>query len=544
MDDQGSTAIGRLIRVGRRIGALEQARQMRWGSVPSVLDVIVRHGLDLRTIHEVWARLRPRALAVVDERRSVTFEELNEEINRLADGLRRQYRVGPGRAIMVAMKNRAEYLATWMAAARLGAPMIHASWRQSRQELTYQVDHGRPAVIVAGESVAGALDDRWSDKVVGVDEAVDGEAYMEVVARGRNELATVPEEGASENVVYTSGTTGRPKGAVRDMAAYGVMELAQILERLPLQMGERHLVVSPIYHSGGQIFSLMETALGSTLYLSEEFDAAATLKRLHHDGIHSLFLVPTMLREILELDEAQHRRFEAPSVRGILCGAAPFPEALRQRAMERFGTATIHDFYGATEIGWITAINGEEMRARPGSVGRPLAGQEVRIVDDQGQALAAGEVGTIYVRNSHLMAGYLDNEQATEEIVREGWMTVEDLGYVDEEGYLYLAGRARDMVISGGVNIYPAEIENTLMGHPGIREVAVIGVDDERWGEALVAVVVRRPNSEVTKQELVAYAKERLSDYKVPRRWQWREELPRNPTGKVLKRQLQSQLAT
>ncbi len=531
--------LSRMLKVGAEIGAMEEALQMDWSGLPSALEVMVRRGVDLKTIHAIWAKLIPDRLAVVDGRREVSFQELNEEINRLATGLVQHYQVGPGRPLMVAMKNRAEYLVAWMAAARLGVGTIHASWRQTSEELKYQIEHSGAGVVVADQSVDSALRPLELEAVIAVGEGVEGRPYDEVIAQGSRRMGL--RRGGrrqSENIVYTSGTTGRPKGAVRDMAAYGVVEFAQILERLPLKMGERHLVVSPIYHSGGQIFSLMETALGSTLYLAEEFDAESTLAQMHDEAINTIFLVPTMLRKILELGDGLHERYGVPSLRGILCGAAPFPEALRRRAVERFGAEVIHDFYGATEIGWITVINGQEMKERPGSVGRPLAGQEVRILDEDGQEMDTGEVGTIYVRNHHLMGGYLKNEEATEEIRRGGWMTVDDLGYVDEEGYLYLAGRVRDMVISGGVNIYPAEIENVLMEHPAVREIAVIGVDDEAWGEALVAVVVVEEGEGIDEQGLVDYAKERLTDYKVPRRWERVEELPRNPTGKVLKREL------
>jgi acyl-CoA synthetase (AMP-forming)/AMP-acid ligase II len=248
---------------------------------------------------------------------------------------------------------------------------------------------------------------------------------------------------------------------------------------------------------------------------------------------------------VLDLPEEAHRQNPTPELRALISGAAPFPQNLRERAIERFGARVVFDFYGATELGWVTLINGEEMLERPGSVGRPLAGQEVRILDDEMDEVPRGEVGKIWIRNQHAMSGYLRDRRASEEIRQGDWVTVDDLGYLDDDDYLYLAGRARDMVISGGVNIYPVEIENVLLRHPAVDDAAVIGVADEEWGEMLVAVVVPAAAGEevargdIDAEALEEHAREHLAGYKVPRRWEIVDEIPRNPTGKILKNQLE-----
>ncbi len=540
-----TTILQRTLRTAHEVGFTRDMITARWTNLPKIAPVVLREGVSIRTIHHVMASLHPDRPAVVDERRTLTFREANDEINRLANAMVQRFGVKRKTPVVVAMKNRVEYLLLWMALSRLGASTIHASWRQTADELAYQVDDSGAKLMFADQSVADAVETLRETKgldelqVVGLAEEVGEFNYTNVVDSSFEDFPHRSHTAAaSDNVVYTSGTTGRPKGAVRDLAAYGLVEFFRVLQRLPVRTADRHLIVSPMYHSGGQVFSLMNTALGATLYIRSEFDAEETLKAMHREAINTIFLVPTMLRRVLELPHELHQEFPAPALRGIFCGAAPFPQPLRERAIERFGASVIHDFYGATEIGWITLINGEEMLQRPGSVGRPIAGQRVKIVDNRGRELPAGKPGRIYVQNDHIMAGYLGNQEATDEITDEGWMTVEDLGYLDEDGYLYISGRERDMVISGGVNIYPAEIEEILEAHSAVREAAVIGVPDEEWGERLLAVIAA---DDVDEQKLKEHAREQLAGYKVPRRWVFVDELPRNPTGKVLKRKLEEE---
>jgi acyl-CoA synthetase (AMP-forming)/AMP-acid ligase II len=284
------------------------------------------------------------------------------------------------------------------------------------------------------------------------------------------------------------------------------------------------------------VFTLINTALGATVHLHDGFDPAETLRRMSALPIHNVFMVPTMIQRLLELPLELFESHPTPALRAIISGAAPFGDALRRKAIERFGAGRVFDFYGATELGWVTLVDGHEMLQRPGTLGRAIPGQELAIFDDDGKAVASGTVGRIYTRSAQRMEGYMRDEQANQEIRRGEWLTVDDLGWMDEDGYLYLTGRARDMVISGGVNIYPAEIENVLAAHPEIVEIAVIGVPDERWGERLVAVVT--PREKFDPDQVMAWARQRLTAYKVPRQWECVEALPRNPTGKVLKREL------
>jgi acyl-CoA synthetase (AMP-forming)/AMP-acid ligase II len=511
--------------------------------------VALTRGVNVRSMHTLHAAAHPERLAIVDAHRSYTWRQLDEAINRCAHLLRDAFGVGPGHPAVLCLQNRAEYTICWMAALRLGAPTVHASWRSSPDELSYQLDHSRARLIVCDASSVDTAQQAAKTRAVQLlyvaaeEPAPPGVAELWTRLRGRSAAPISPQGADANNVVYTSGTTGRPKAASRNLSRFGIDELFRVLEHLPFESAERHLIVSPMYHSGAQVFSLMMTALGATVHIEPHFDAAHCLQVLSRWNIHSVFMVPTMLRRLLELPDRAFERWPTPSLRAIICGAAPFEQALRERAIARFGPDRIFDFYGATEVGWVTLIRGDEMLRKPGSVGRPIAGQEITILDERMVPCPIGHTGMIYIRNQQLIEKYLHDQDATSQARYQDWFTVEDTGYLDADGYLTLSGRQRDMVISGGVNIYPAEIEEALAHHPAIREIAVIGVPHEEWGESLVAVVALVPGEQPGIDALEAFARQRLSGYKIPRRWELVEELPRNPTGKVLKRELRARYA-
>jgi len=509
--------------------------------MPALAELVRKQGVGAHMVHALHAVMRPERLAVVDASRSVTYGELDREINRTASALRDHFGIGRGRRVALMMENSAAYVAVWVALFRIGASAVHTSPASTVDELAYQIDHSGARVLFMsrkGFEVAHRVAaEREGVTLIGVDVAGADLTYEELLERGREEVIERNRGSSAGNIVYTSGTTGRPKGAVRDFASFGPVELFRVLERMGVEAGSRHAVVAPMYHSAAQVFTLMYSALGATLYVRPRFDAEDALSTIDRWRVDSVFLVPTMIQRILELPDEVHERHPARDLDILISGAAAFPHALRERAMARFGDETLFDFYGATELGWVTLIRGDEMRRKPGSVGRAIGGQELAIFsEDRTKRLEPGEVGLICVRNQQFMEGYLDDESATQELVRQGFSTVDDLGHLDADGYLFLGGRARDMVITGGVNVYPVEVEEVLAMHPAIREVAVIGLPDEQWGERLAAVVVS--DEELGVEELDAFVRKRLTGSKVPRAWAFRTELPRNPTGKVLKRQL------
>ena len=550
--DPPSRVLRRTIEQGLRKGFVDDLDLL---ALPAMLKLVTEQGVGTHMIHGLWAASAPERVALRDRHSSMTYAQMDRDTNRLANALADEVDVAKRTPVVLMMENRCEYVVSWIALMRLGASAVHASYRFRPEELFYQVDHSQARAIIVDEARLPVVEQMLEDFelaqpvriiVVGAPRPMPREPYLDW--RSLLELgdASAPRRGGekpeSSNVVYTSGTTGKPKGAVRDFTSFGAAELFRILERLDVRSADRHLIVAPLYHSGAQAFCLMQSALGATVYLEPHFDAEQTLRALSEHKIHSIFMVPTMIRRILELDASIHAANPTPELRAVVSGAAPFPQALRERAIVRFGAEHIFDFYGATELGWVTLIRGDEMLARPASVGRAVAGQELGIFSEDGARLPAGEVGLVHVRNQQTMDGYLGNKEATDATRHGAWVGVEDLGRLDEDGYLYVEGRARDMIISGGVNIYPVEIEEVLAKHPRIVEVAVVGVPDDDFGERLIGCVVTDDGEELEATALVDFARAHLASFKVPKQWTYFDVLPRNPTGKVLKRQLRELL--
>ncbi|MFZ5444414.1 MAG: class I adenylate-forming enzyme family protein [Myxococcota bacterium] len=500
------------------------------------LALIRERGLNAGMLHALHATQHPQRAALVDGHRTVSYAQADAEISRVAHALRHRLGLERGEAIALAMENRAEYVLVWFAAMRAGVRVLHAGSHLTTEELAHVLLTGRGRVVFASGAMVDAARavPRELTRVVLDGAPRAGEWSWADVIDEAPPHGHVPPRAPPESVVFTSGTTGRPKGAARDFLAFGPFELARVLERLPFKTGERHLVVAPLSHSAPQVFALVHTALGATLHLEPRFDAAATARTLGARRIQSVFMVPTMLRRLLDQPSSP-----TPELRAVVVGSSEFSEELRREAIARFGATAVFDFYGATELGWVTLIRGDEMLARPGSVGRALAGQELCVLDERGRPCPPRTVGLIGVRNAQTMLGYTGDEAATHETRRAGWTTVEDTGWLDEDGYLYLSGRARDMVKSGGVNVYPAEVERVLLEDPQIREAVVIGRKDREWGERVTAVVVPRGagfDAEAARER----AKQHLSAAKVPREWVVVDALPRNANGKVLRTELRA----
>jgi fatty-acyl-CoA synthase len=484
-----------------------------------------------------------------DGARRMTWGELDATINRLANALFARGVAGGGRVALM-LPNGGEYLIAQQAIARLGATAVQIGYRLKPGEVAYILGNAEPrATIVHADHLAAMAQARAQVGEAGP-MIVVGEAATQAPAAGTAEwdraiAAASPHAppraragGAGGGmIVYTSGTTGKSKGAQRDWKSTGYEAVADLVLQVGIRAGERHLVVCPLYHSAAPAFVAIILALGGTIVLMNHFDPEGALDIIARERVTSSLMVPTMLVRITSLAADAIARHEVSSLRWVMSGSAPLSTETARRFMDRFGPV-LWNFYGATETGLVTLAGPADHRSRPGTIGRALAGNEIRLIDDAGREVGPGGVGELYARNSMLITGYHRNALATAESQRDGFFSVGDLARRDADGYYYLESRKHDMVISGGVNIYPREIEDLLHTHPAILDAAVIGVPDPEWGETLRAFVVLRDGQTLSEQEVIDFCRAGLADFKRPRKVTFVRELPRNPTGKVLKREL------
>jgi len=319
----------------------------------------------------------------------------------------------------------------------------------------------------------------------------------------------------------------------------GIESVCDLIYQVGMTADDRHLVVCPLYHSAAPAFAAMTMALGATVVLQNHFDPKTCLDIIAAERVTCSVMVPTMLLRLTELPAKTRACYDTASLRWVMSGAAPLPTEVARRFMDAFGPI-LWNFYGSTETGLVTLARPSDHLSHPGTIGRRLRGNAIDVLDAVGNPVRTGEVGELVVHNSMLISGYYGHTTAPPEAERNGGFAVGDVGRVDRDGYYYLEGRKHDMVISGGVNIYPREIEDHLNTHPAILEAAVIGVPDADWGESLRAFVVVRDGHVLSETEVIDYCRAELADFKRPRKVTFVTELPRNPTGKVLKRELQA----
>jgi len=473
-----------------------------------------------------------------------TYGELDALCDRVASGLRR--RKLAGESVLVMMKNRPEYLVLGTGASRAGASQVTISWRSTPAELAYLANHCGAKALVFDQAVAATVE-KALPELSGIPRenffvagSAEGFQPFSALLDVTDASAEAAEEGAV--VVYTSGTTGKPKGAVRKFNKELLPSIFRFLRETPFRADDVHLAACPLYHTTAFGFIAMSQILGATIVLMDEFDPERFLQMIEKHRVTTTVLVPTMLHRVLKLGDDVINKYDTRSLRALFCTSAPLPGPDSDRAMELFGDI-VFNLYGSTETGIVTLAQPEDLKRSPGTIGRAVADNEIRLLDDAGNEVPDGQVGELFARNAMLVAGYHGDEAATRGSMRDGFFSVGDLARRDERGCYHLEGRKRDMIISGGVNVYPAEVEQMLESSPDVDEVAVVGVPDPEWGERVTAVVALKASSNATAESLKAYCKERLAGPKVPREiiiLPAGEQLPRNPTGKVLKRDLRA----
>jgi fatty-acyl-CoA synthase len=478
--------------------------------------------------------------------RRLTWGELDATINRLAHALVSRGARG-GTRVALMLPNGIEYLIAQQALARLGATAVQIGYRLKPAEIAYILSNSEPTVtLVYAEFLTAMRDARTQAKISGPmivvggngDLSRDDSDWDRALAAASPELPPRTKGGDGGGViVYTSGTTGKPKGANRAWKSTGFESVADMMLQVGMRADDRHLVVCPLYHSAAPAFVAIMLSLGATVVLMNHFDPEGALDIIQRERITCSLMVPTMLIRMSNLPKETLAKYDTKSLRWLMSAAAPLTTEAARRFMEAFGPV-LWNFYGATETGLVTLAGPHDHVNRAGTIGRALRGNQIRLLDDAGHEVPRGQIGELYARNSTLISGYHNNDEATNSAQREGFFSVGDMGRIDAEGYYYLESRKHDMVISGGVNIYPREIEDHLNTHPAILEAAVIGVPDPEWGETLRAFIVLRGSELITEAEVIDFCRQGLADFKRPRKVTFLIELPRNPTGKILKREL------
>jgi len=436
-----------------------------------------------------------------------------------------------------------EFLFLQGGATRLGAAAVSVSWRSTPSELRYLLGNSKARAIFFDASVADVVsrvlsESNLGDRAFSVGGKAPGFRSFDELMHSDADDAVLPDHSDEAAVViYTSGTTGKPKGAVRRFGKDGTLQVLSFIAETPMHVRQTHLTVCPLYHSTAFGFVTISYVVGSTIVLLDTFEPESFLDALERYRVDHTAVVPTMLHRTLGLGADEVKRRDLSNLKAIFTGGAPLSPALATAVMDAYGDV-LYNFYGATETGLVTLAKPGDLRIAPGTIGRCIGGNEIRLLDDNGNIVPPGDVGELYTRSGNLVEGYHENPDATAASTREGFFSVGDLARQDARGYYFLEGRKRDMIISGGVNVYPREIETVLTAHPEIAEAAVIGVPDDEWGERVHAFVALKPGASVGVDDLIAYCRDELAGPKRPRDITILDELPRNPTGKVLKREL------
>lgn len=484
----------------------------------------------------------PDRMAVISEAGDRTYAELNARANQLTRALRRAG-LKAGDAVALLCSNRPEFVETIVACQRGGFRITPINWHLKGSEVGYIVDNCEAKAFLAdarfrGSAMEAAAMSPLSIANIAIGGDIPGFLDYEAIVTGEAHH-DIDDPVLGTQMMYTSGTTGYPKGVFRREAAPVSPLLVKLTETAAFKPDDVALVTGPLYHAAPLALNLnfpLNSGVGCVIM--DKWDAEHTLRLVHEHKITHTHVVPTMLHRMLSLDEATRAKYDTSSLRWILHGAAPCPTHVKARSIETFGPV-VYEYYAATEGGGIF-VDSHEWKDKPGTVGKPLPGVVVRIINDNGEEAKAGEVGTVYFQAPEKgRFEYFKAPEKTEGAYRGNDFTMGDMGYIDEDGFLYLTGRSAEVIISGGVNIYPVEIDQEVLEHPAVFDVAVVGVPNEEWGEEIKAVVQLNEGYEPSDElaaEIAAFAAGRLPGYKRPRSVDFTDDLPRMPSGKIVRR--------
>ena len=518
-------------------------RPIRPDRFPRALLAARRFGATPAAVVAAAAQLYPRRPAVIDELGSISFEELDAQARALAGSLREVHAIGAGDRVAVMCRNHRGFLLAAAAATRLGCDLVPLSGDFAapqlgevlrREGVTAAMHDDEFAAVFDESGFAGLRIVAWHDQ------PSPRPTIEQLIAADASDAPAPASTGRV--ILLTSGTTGTPKGAKRTirplalapMAVAGLFDARRI--RTAPRSGAPFVVAPPLHHLFGLAGTMAAFALGSPVVVARRFDAEAALEQIERHRAGALLAVPTMLARIMALPEGRRDSYDTSSLRMIISGAAPLPPELAKAVMDRFGEI-LYNGYSSTETASGTLATPADLRAAPGTVGRPMAGVKVRILDDEGRDVPVGDSGRIFIGSPLLFEGYTGG--GGKELI-DGLISTGDVGHLDAQGRLYIDGRDDDMIVSGGENVFPQEVEDLLAGHAAVADAAVFGVPDEQFGQRLAASIVLVEGASVSDDELKELVRGRLARHKVPREIEFVDELPRTSTGKLRRGELAS----
>ncbi|HEX8744091.1 MAG TPA: AMP-binding protein [Thermoleophilaceae bacterium] len=530
-----TASVEQAIETARTVWSAGLVRPMRPDRVARSLLAVQRWGYTPATGYIANAVRYPNEDAIVDDLGRLTFAEVHERTNRLASGLA-DAGVLEGDGVAIMCRNHRYFVEAVVACSKLGAHALFLNTAFAGPQLTEVVKREKPVAIIYDEEFSELLEDagRRRKRFIGWYDSEDpaDPTLEDLIAEGDPEDPVPPEE-TGRVVILTSGTTGTPKGASRKQAE-SIGPAIALLSRIPLRAREKALIAAPLFHSWGFAHYTLGMALSHTLVLQRRFKPEDTLAGIAQHQVQSCPMVPVMVQRIMDLPEETRRKYDTSSLRAVPLSGSALPGDLAISFMDEFGDI-LYNLYGSTEVAWATIATPDDLRAAPGTAGKPPMGTVLRIYDENGNEVPDGKEGRIFVGNEMLFEGYTGG--GSKDVI-DGLMATGDVGYLDEENRLFVSGRDDEMIVSGGENVFPREVEDTIARMNGVNEVAVIGVEDEEWGQRLKAFVVKK-GSGVTEDAVKKHVKSNLAGYKVPREVEFLKELPRNATGKVLKRELE-----
>ncbi|MDE2607086.1 MAG: AMP-binding protein [Burkholderiales bacterium] len=506
--------------------------------------------LNLADAVAAHARFTPTKLGARDSRRSLSYAEWHERATRLAAGLLASG-LARGDRVGVLAYNCLEWLEIYVALARAGLVAVPVNFRLAGPEVAYILTHAEVGAVIAGaeftatlDAIRGDLPQAAAQRCIVIGQAQAHWTGYEAVIREADpgwDFAPVGQEEQCA-LMYTSGTTGRPKGAIRSHGGSSLLAFATALE-MGFTRDDTGLLVMPLCHANSLYFATTFIHLGATCIVddSRHFDPERLLATLSREKVTFTSLVPTHYIMVLALPDEVKRRYDVGSVGKLLVSSAPVRRDTKLAILEFFRNGKLHELYGSTEHGWVTLLRPHEQIDKLGSVGREWAGSgAIRILDGHGREVPDGEAGELYSRTPYVFDGYWRDPEKTAEAFRGDWCTVGDMARRDADGYIWLVDRKSNMIISGGENVYPSEVEGVLGAHPKVKDVAVIGVPHEKWGEAVQAVIVLHEGEAATSEEIRAWCRQRLAGFKCPTSVTFLADsaMPRTATGKILHRVL------